>query len=414
MIILLKMLVVLLLMVFLLHRQAGIGNAMLAAALLLFLLTSPKPENLFSAIRNTLEKPGTWILVITLYLVMCLEHILRTSGILKEFTVSARKMFRSDRVLLGFMPAFLGFLPSLGGAIFSAPLVKEAGSRYSLSPERSTAINYWFRHVWEFINPILPAILLASELTRVPLGTLIANQYVFTLMAITFGILVLLTGKSFKQSSEPTDKKNLDNQFNSETLAEKPSRSYRYVLLAAGPIIVNVLLVVIFNLNTALSMGLVILGMTAVLRLDKEKLRSMLVSSFDYKIQWGIINIIFFQEILFSTGTIDQITAVFRNSGIPIEAVIGLAAFSAGLLTGGPQGFVAVVFPIIAALSHGNLDFIAVGYVTGLAGVMCSPAHLCLLVSIEYFRADFFKSILPIILLEIMMVFCGLLYIMIF
>lgn len=414
MIILLKMLVVLLLMVFLLHRQAGIGNAMLAAALLLFLLTSPKPENLFSAIRNTLEKPGTWILVITLYLVMCLEHILRTSGILKEFTVSARKMFRSDRVLLGFMPAFLGFLPSLGGAIFSAPLVKEAGSRYSLSPERSTAINYWFRHVWEFINPILPAILLASELTRVPLGTLIANQYVFTLMAITFGILVLLTGKSFKQSSEPTDKKNPDNQFNFETLAEKPSRSYRYVLLAAGPIIVNVLLVVIFNLNTALSMGLVILGMTAVLGLDKEKLRSMLVSSFDYKIQWGIINIIFFQEILFSTGTIDQITAVFRDSGIPIEAVIGLAAFSAGLLTGGPQGFVAVVFPIIAALSHGNLDLIAVGYVTGLAGVMCSPAHLCLLVSIEYFRADFFKSILPIILLEIMMVFCGLLYIMIF
>jgi uncharacterized protein len=60
------------------------------------------------------------------------------------------------------MPAFLGFLPSLGGAIFSAPLVEAAGKPYDLSPERKTAINYWFRHVWEYTKSPPPGSLVTT------------------------------------------------------------------------------------------------------------------------------------------------------------------------------------------------------------------------------------------------------------
>ncbi len=167
---LLKMLAVLVVMVFLLKRKTPFGNAMLASTLLLFLITNPNPVLLFQAINQTITNFDTWAMFITLYLVMCLEHILRTSGILKDFTASARKLFGSDRILLALMPAFLGFLPSLGGALFSAPLVKESGERYRLSAERLTVINYWFRHIWEYCNPIVPSVLLASQLTGVPLG----------------------------------------------------------------------------------------------------------------------------------------------------------------------------------------------------------------------------------------------------
>jgi hypothetical protein len=115
MLILLKMCAVLTLMVFLLKRKTPFGNAMLVSTLLLFLITTPKLNILFDSVQKTVTKPGTWFMLITLYFVMCLEYLLRTSGILKDFTASARKLFGSDRVLLGFMPAFLGFLPSLGG-----------------------------------------------------------------------------------------------------------------------------------------------------------------------------------------------------------------------------------------------------------------------------------------------------------
>lgn len=116
-------------------------------------------------------------MVFTLYLVMCLEYLLRTSGILKNFTQAAGNLFGNNRVVLAFMPAFLGFLPSLGGAIFSAPMVEEAAHDYCLSPERKTAINYWFRHVWEFCNPILPSILLAASFTAIPVGKIVCHQF---------------------------------------------------------------------------------------------------------------------------------------------------------------------------------------------------------------------------------------------
>ncbi len=429
MLIIIKMFTVLALMVFLLKRKVPFGHAMLASTILLFLVTNPDIHNLFFAIHKTMIKPDTWFMLITLYFVMCLEHLLRTSGILKDFTASARKLFGSDRVLLGFMPAFLGFLPSLGGAIFSAPLVKEAGQRYQLSPERLTAINYWFRHIWEFTNPILPAILLASQLTKIPVGTLIANQFILTVAAAVIGIAVLLLGKPYRnplpvgaavslakgaQTTCRQDTNTAEALASSEDQASNQLGHFsavRSILLAAGPIFLNILLVVVFNMNTALALGLVLAGMALILKLHKDQIKDMFLSSFDYHIQWGVINILLFQQMLDVTGTIDQIVMVFEGTAIPVAAVISITAFVVGLLVGSPQGFVAVSFPLVLPLAQGSLDVVAISYTAGLFGTMTSPAHLCQIVSLQYYKADFFKSLLPIIFMEILLLTFSLVYI---
>jgi len=416
MFILIKMLAVLALMVFLLKRKTQFGHAMLASTLLLFLITEPRLGNLLAAAQKTVTRPDTWYMLITLYFVMCLEHLLRTSGILKDFTASARKLFGSDRVLLGFMPAFLGFLPSLGGAIFSAPLVKEAGERYKLSAERLTAINYWFRHIWEFTNPIVPGLLLASQLTNIPVGTLIGNQFIFTVAAVVFGAIVLLTGKAYRTPAEVIPPllqgQEMQDTGNESGDASKSSyTAFRSIILAAGPIFLNLILVVVFHMNTALALGLVLAVMALVLKLKPDRIKTMVISSFDFQIHWGIINILLFQQMLNATGTIDQIVAVFEGSGIPAAAIISITAFLVGLLLGSTQGFVAVAFPLILPLAQGSLDVVVITYLAGLSGCMISPAHLCQIVSVQYFKADFFKSLLPIILIEILMLIFGLVYI---
>ena len=423
-----KMLAVLTLLVFLLRRKTEFGHAMLAATLLLFLLTVPELPVLFEAAQNTVSKPTTWFMLLTLYFVMCLEHILRTSGVLKNFTTSARQIFGSDRVLLAFIPAFLGFLPSLGGAMFSAPLVKESAKRYNLSPERMTAINYWFRHIWEYTNPILPAILLASTLTRVPVGTLIANLFVFSIAAIVIGAVVLLMGKSFRRTAQedPQDlnlEKNTGQHAHTRSPANEDQQTkepisaamiYKSILLAAGPIFVNIFLVMVFNLNTALSLGLVLTAMAIILKLDLFQTKKMFLASMKFSIHWAVINIILFQEMLFSTGTIDQIVALFELSGIPVILIISLTSFIAALLIGSLQGFIAVAFPLIYPLAHSSMDVIIMSYVAGVFGLMCSPSHLCLIVTLQYFKADFVKSLLPIIFMQILMVLFALAYISIF
>ena len=62
--------------------------------------------------------------------------------------------------------------------------------------------------------------------------------------------------------------------------------------------------------------------------------------------------------------------------------------FIVGLLTGLTVGFVGATFPIITAMMGGHPDPGAVtfAFASGFAGVMLSPTHLCLLLTVQYFQ----------------------------
>jgi len=64
--------------------------------------------------------------------------------------------------------------------------------------------------------------------------------------------------------------------------------------------------------------------------------------------------------------------------------------FIVGLLKGLTVGFAGAIFPIIAAMMGGHPDpaTITFAFASGFAGVMLSPTHLCLLLTIQYFKAD--------------------------
>lgn len=376
-----KVFVTLVLVVVLLQRKISIGNCMLAGASLLFIMCAPQLITLALVGKSLLFSSSTWEIMLALYLVMCLEYQLRTNGIIDGLMESARTLLKSDKVLLALMPAFLGFLPSLGGAIFSAPLVESAGKQYDLSPERKTAINYWFRHVWECTNPIMPALLLSSQIAQVPIGALIGHM-------LWVSALCLLLGWFFYISPLKTQGKIKTSIVD----AEAQTNHYRYLLMSVGPIIANFTLVVGFDLGPAMSMLLVVAAMILLLQQSPKDILAMLKHAFDRKLLWGIVGIMFFQHMLKHTGIMSEVALVLQNSGIPIMLVIGAVGFLAGLLTGTGQGAVAISFPLVAAVSTGNVTIAVVAYVSGVAGQLLSPAHLCLLVTIDYFKADFVKS----------------------
>ncbi len=377
--------------VFLLNRKVKMGLAMVAGSAIIFFATGPTPAKLWAAAAATATGRATWEIVLALYFVMCLEYQLRTGGIIDGMMAAARRLFRSDRFLLVLMPSFLGFLPSLGGAIFSAPLVENAAKPFGLSAERKTTINYWFRHVWEFTNPIFTGMLLASQLSGIPLGELVSSMLWVTALALAIGWLALISPlKATFGSTHPP--------------AADDGTGRRYLLLAAGPIMANFALVVLFKLSAAVSMALVVAAMALILRQRAADVGAMLAHALDGKMLWGVAGILFFQHILSSSGVIGDITVLMNGLAVPATAVIGVVAFLGGLLTGTSQGFVAITFPFIALLSPGDLGLVMICFVTGTAGHMLSPAHLCLLVTLDYFQADFLRALRPVFALEALMV----------
>ncbi len=377
--------------VFLLNRKVKMGLAMVAGAAIIFFATGPTTAKLWAAAAATATGRATWEIVLALYFVMCLEYQLRTGGIIDGMMAAARRLFRSDRFLLVLMPSFLGFLPSLGGAIFSAPLVENAAKPFGLSAERKTTINYWFRHVWEFTNPIFTGMLLASQLSGIPLGELVSSMLWVTAWALAIGWLALISPLKAAAASAYQP-------------AADDGTGRRYLLLAAGPILANFALVVLFKLSAAVSMALVVASMALILRQRAADIGAMLAHALDGKLLGGVAGILFFQHILSSSGVIGDITVLMNGLAVPATAVIGVVAFLGGLLTGTSQGFVAITFPFIALLSPGDLTLVMICFVTGTAGHMLSPAHLCLLVTLDYFQDDFLRSLRPIFALEALMV----------
>lgn len=391
MIAVIKILITLAVIVGLLNRKVKMGHAMLTGSMLLFVLTSPTLDKLLAAVANTVTSLSTWEIIIALYFVMCLEYQLRTSGVIEGFMASSRNIFKSERFLMVLMPSFLGFLPSLGGAIFSAPLVENASKAYDITAETKVAINYWFRHVWEFTNPLFTGMLLASQLSGIPLSDLVIHMTWLTVVALIIGWLFLIS--PLKPNSEAA----------AASVPGGDSLNWRYILLAAMPVLANLALVVLFKVSASVSMAAVVVAMIFILRQGVADIRAMLNHAFDRKLLWGVFSIIFFQNILSLSGLVGEVTTLLNSFAIPAAVVVGIIAFMGGILTGTAQGFVAIAFPFIALLSPGDISLVIVCFILGTAGHMLSPAHLCLVVTLDYFKASFIRSIRPILVLELIM-----------
>jgi integral membrane protein (TIGR00529 family) len=384
-----QVLVILAVIVFLLNRKVTMALAMLAGSAVLFLWTGPTVAKLADAAYTTVTTSSTWEIILALFFVMCLEYQLRTGGIIDGLMAAARKIFRSERVLLVIMPSFLGFLPSLGGAIFSAPLVESAGKTYGLSADAKTTVNYWFRHVWEFSNPIFTGMLLASQLSGFTLSELVISMSWITVFCLVIGWIFLIAPLRPLDGAPPPPARQPGD----------PS-ARRAVALALGPILANFVLVVAFKLSAAVSMAVVVAAMALILRQDAAAVGATLRRALDGRMLWGILSILFFQNILRLSGLVTDITALLNSIAIPAGVIVGVIAFVGGLLTGTSQGFVAICFPFIALLAPGDMSMVMIAFVAGEAGHMLSPAHMCLLVTLDYFDADFLRSLKPIFLLE--------------
>ena len=130
-------------------------------------------------------------------------------------------------------------------------------------------------------------------------------------------------------------------------------------------------------------------------------IKEVFVGALDYKMFANIICILLFIQLLDSTGLLAQIVSSFENSVLPVPVIIGCIAFIVGVLTGISQGHIAIVMPIVAALSMGDLDLVGVAMVFGVAGQMITPTHVCLTITVDYFKSDFFKTLKPVVVAEV-------------
>lgn len=371
-----------------LRFKISIGPCMLAAGLFIWTFRSLSLDALSTALISTLTMPRTYDIILALYFVMCLEIELRVSGALHDMVAALRRKFSGVKVLLAIMPAFLGLLPSPGGARFSAPIVEELSQSISIDRNTKAAINFWFRHLFEFSSPIIPGMIIACSIAGVAFSDMLKHLSWVTVLAFAVGWFVLI------RPIRAAEIVSSDRSNEHET---------RGMYLALGSVASIFALVIAFGLSASMGTAAIVLAMIFVLRLADRAVgvKEIFIGALDKKMFVDIGCILLFIQLLDVTNVLNEIVDAFQSSPLPVPVIIACVSLIIGVLTGMSQGHVAIVMPIVAAMGSGNLDLAGVAMVFGVAGQMLTPTHFCLIVTMNYFGSSLLGTLRPILICEL-------------
>ncbi|MBW2092359.1 MAG: DUF401 family protein, partial [Deltaproteobacteria bacterium] len=156
-----------------------------------FLMDLP-PSAILTGIIESIVNSMVLSLLLIVALILALSRLMSESGQLDRMVTSFTRATLNARVVTAVMPAMIGLLPMPGGALFSAPMVRAASEHADLDANLKTAINYWFRHIWEYWWPLYPGVILAVSLLGVQTWRFILFQSPLTFFAISSGFFFLL------------------------------------------------------------------------------------------------------------------------------------------------------------------------------------------------------------------------------
>jgi len=383
MLILFKILIIFGGIIILLSLKWDLGIVLLIATFSVGLLFGyPMPEVGRDILLTTIE-PLTLRLTLAVVLIMTLSELLRSSGSLKTLIESLQNLIPSRRIVIASLPALVGLLPMVGGAMFSAPMVDEVGDQMGVDQESKTFINYWFRHIWEYISPIYPSVMVGAAMLGLTVPKLARSTWPLTVMAIVGGVIFGLLGIPRRSRGDYSPKPN--------------NHSLKSLANSIWPILLVIILSLILPVNEDLRLLVSLLITLSLVMIVKHISPVTIWTILRHRIPWKTVVVIFgaliFRKVLDNSGAVAAVSTELTNLHLPVAAVAFMVPFIAGLLTGLSFAAFSIGFPVILPLVVPEGGVIAPHWAVwliagGFLGVLFSPLHLCLSLTRVYFHAE--------------------------
>jgi integral membrane protein (TIGR00529 family) len=342
------------------------------------------PGDIANSLVASLTSLETIQLVAIICLILVVSQLMKVSGQLDRIVEKFVAIAQDAATVSVVMPALIGLLPMPGGALFSAPMVETAVAGCSLSQDRKTAVNYWFRHIWEFWWPLYPGVVLAVSLLQVEMWRFILIQAPLTIIAVAAGTVFLL--RPLREKGSKGNSRNLQLQLLGSFLWEAMPIMVVIVCIVFLALLRNLLVLsgLSINLPSALPLILGLLACLAwVMRVNRLGFRDFLAALFHRNtvpMLLLIFGIMAFKGALVDSQAVLKIREEMVQYQIPFLMVVVAMPLISGFITGITIGFVGASFPLL------------VPHVSGYVGMMLSPVHICLLVTKDYFKASMAAS----------------------
>ena len=329
------------------------------------------------SIKESAADMQTIELVSIILLITVLGNVLLRTERIKAIASSIEYFAKDIRVAMAAVPAFIGLLPMPGGALISAPMTGQLAEKVGASAESKTVINYWFRHVWEYIFPLYPGIILSAAVFEVPVSTISLANILFTPAALISGFIFCFGGPGYDISFKfvGDSKENLRNLF-----------------FSVWPVASVIGLYLILGIGLIPSLLLTLSALYLINKGHGTGWKRILVDSARPDLVILVFGVMAFKKVVADSGSVDALPESILGMGLPTEVMLFSVPFIAGLLTGITIGYVGVVFPLILSVIGTGESFepgyFMIAYVGGYLGVLASPVHLCLVLTRDYYGAD--------------------------
>ena len=362
-------------------RRINYGLALILGALILGVSSGLWPQELLRVLSITLEDKVTIDLVMIVSLIPILAFCMKETGMIDDL-IRGIKGALLGRDVLAIMPALMGALPMPGGALLSAPLIDEESERLGLSREDKSFVNVWFRHWNFFIYPLSSPLILLAGLTGFSLYTLILMNLLPVFLYLTLGYFI-----SIRRIKEQGD---LGKPRDPGALIP--------IVLGVSPILLTVALNLLgVHMAAALFMGIV--STFLFRRTAPRRALELLAKGFDWRLPFAIVGVMYFRGMVEYTDVFSEVYPYLSAVGLPILFLLLVMDWVIGLATAMPSAGIAIVFPIaLASVESLNLAVVGVLYSTLIFAYLISPMHLCLILTVEYYKARLqavYKKLIP-------------------
>jgi len=371
------------------------GLAVFAGGFILALLVLPT-HSIPSLMLQTLLNPQTIRLLAIVASALTLSRLMEVKGLLTKLATAMERI--NSKLAMCLTPALIGLVSMPAGALVSAAALQDLVKRTGLTPEQATFINYWFRHVWVYSLPVYPAIITASVVLSVPLSSVVITLLPMTALAIAFGTLSSYRMLKLKKAPE---------------IRAKSSQNKLYTLLITSWPILLVVLLVLVGLDAVVAFPLALVLLALQQRAKWPEWKKAFKLGLDPKILLLLYAVMLYKETIESSGAAYALLSDMQHIGLPALAVLAALPFLIGFATGITTAFVGIAFPLLVPFITPDLQLnsyaLLLGYTSGVVGYLLSPAHLCLIFSTDYFKANLAKVyryiVPPLLAIEAIAVF---------
>ena len=380
------------LLVILMHRKVRLGRAIVASAMVLGILLRVTPSTFWQAlVREWHAKPLTqttvylWVsLTALVMLVNVLGIAMKETGVSDRLAPALQRLFRSRRAALASIPMIMGLLPTPGGIMLSAPMVRDLGDSLGVERSRLASINFLFRHQWETVWPLFPSVPLVQGMLGISAMALISHNIAIMAAGTAGGVICLLANALPSSLEKSHPEGHISEHLHSFGQALWP------IAVVAG-------LYVGLNVPPAIGITVAIVAFLACHRVPVARWSAMFRQGFELDFVLLIMGALLFKVNLEAGGAVNSVVDFFATIHAPAPVVIFFLPFVVAFLTGVTVPTVVMTFPLllpwIGTGEQAKIGLETLAFSGLICGLLLTPVHLCLALSCTYFKSSFTQII---------------------